>query len=223
MTEAQNKKWTKRCWIASAILFFMILVALGAMPPSASIKQCDFSEAASSYGDGVKKDILGFSLGMSEKEFKDRGGNNCSRLLASTNKSLEVEFTTQFNQKIIKEIKFRFRSGTSPADMISQVTEQFKIKPIKSNWQTEIRWAESTRPCKGPLFPFCVGGLIAEWQTDDMSLKLTLNDPAFESHPNDYILTLSSKAIMRLERQAEQDRVKEQEMRAREINPTQRF
>src|SRR5271157_3673013 len=143
-------------------------------------------------GAEVKKDILGFSPGMSKEEFLDRRKNGCG--------GLSAHFTTKLDQNLVKEIEFKFISGTPPVDMILQITEQFKIKPVKSDWRAEIQRATEVRPCKVLWSEtFCVGGLIAKWRLDEnLSLNLTLNSPAAGTRPNDYILTLSSEAVAKL-------------------------
>jgi hypothetical protein len=173
-------------------------------------------------GAGVKKDILGFFPGMSKEEFLGRTQNGCD--------GLSAEFTEKLDQNLVKKIAFKFMSGTPPTEMVASVSEQFRAKPTKPNWSAEIKHATQGHEC-----PFkettsihdlsaCVGGLIAKWRLEDnLILDLTLNSPAAGTRPNAYILTLSSEAIARLEAQAEQDRIKEQDMRVRKINPRQRF
>jgi hypothetical protein len=115
--------------------------------------------------------------------------------------------------------------------MIVMVTEQFNMKPIKSDWRAEIEHATETRPCQVYNFwsgvkepDLRTGGLIAEWWLDEnLRLNLTLNMPTAGANPNEYILTLSSEAPAKLEIETEQRREKEDEMRARTINPSQRF
>jgi hypothetical protein len=174
-------------------------------------------------GTEVKKDILGYFPGMSKEEFLGRRKNGCGGLTA--------QFTKKLDQNLIKEIQFKFMSGTPPAEMIHQVTEQFKIKPIKADWSAEIKHATEGRMEYMPAIFFgkgqyalVVGGLIAKWRLDqNLSLNLNLNKPAAGTTPNEYYLVLSNKGLARLETQTEQNRIKEQEMRLHSVNPRQRF
>ena len=159
---------------------------------------------------------------MSKDEFlANRKENGCGGLTA--------QFTEKLNQNLV-EIQFSFISGTSPAEMIAAVSEQFSARPTKSDWSAEIKYATQGHECSSrqttSLYDLvaCVGGLIAKWRLDDyLSLNLSLNRPAGGIKPNEYVLVLSSQAIANLDAESEQSRRREQEMRARVINPGQRF
>jgi hypothetical protein len=168
----------------------------------------------------VKKDILGFYPGMSKADFlSSRQSNGCGGLTA--------QFTEKLESNLVQEIDFRFESGTPPVEMIASISEQFGVQPTKSDWNAEIKYATQVHECPSNslIERFgCVGGTIARWKLDNsITLVLTLNSPAAGTRPNDYILSLSSNAIAGLDKQAETDRRRDQELRARAINPNQKF
>jgi hypothetical protein len=155
---------------------------------------------------------------MSKEEFIARKGNGCA--------DIKGEFTEKLDQNLVKEITLRFSSGTPSAEMIVAISEQFSARPTKPDWSTEITHATNPHLVHMPLgeYVWAVGGLIAKWRLDDnLSLNLTLNRPAAGANPNEYFLTLASDALAKLEVEAEQKRRKDEQMRARAINPTQRF
>jgi hypothetical protein len=68
----------------------------------------------------VKKDILGFFPGMSEAQFTTRK----EKCLQTDCGGISSELTKKLNPNLVKEITFKFSSGT-PAEMIVMITEQF--------------------------------------------------------------------------------------------------
>ena len=79
----------------------------------------------------VKKDILGFSPGMSKEEFIARKGNGCA--------DIKGEFTGKLDQNLVKEITLQFSSGTPPAAMIVAISEQFSAQREADEARLEYR------------------------------------------------------------------------------------
>lgn len=139
-----------------------------------------------------KNDIQGIRLGMTEEEAKT---------VVIPGKRPSLVFTKSLEPPRICEVKHVFQSGTAPREMISIVSEQFKMTPIKADWSAEIAHATTSR-----LEPFttmwgttkmvaAVGGLIAQWHSDGLALELTLNYPAIPNAPNEYILKLVDEEL----------------------------
>jgi hypothetical protein len=185
----------------------------------------------------VKRDILGFFPGMSKEEFDAREaqclqGDGCGFATGSQSSQwggVRRTLTEKLDRNLVKEVEFRFSSGTPPQEMIASISDQYGTNPVKPNWSAEIRSATIGHECPGRLPQTlsdlaCVGGLIAEWRLDEsLHLILKLNKPAAGGRPNEYYLILSSRALAALEEQPEKDRRREQDNRLRAINPQQRF
>ncbi|GLR90561.1 hypothetical protein [Bradyrhizobium iriomotense] len=134
-----------------------------------------------------KNDIQGIRLGMTERE---------ANVVITPGKRPSLVYTKSMEPSRIFEIEHIFQSGTSPREMISIVSEQFNMTPIKADWSAEIAHATTAR-----LEPFttlwgttklvvAVGGLLAQWRSAGLKLELRLNSPATANAPNEYILKL---------------------------------
>lgn len=134
-----------------------------------------------------KDDIQGIGLGMTERE---------ASIVITPGKRPSLVFTKALEPPRICEIEHIFQSGTSPREMISIVSDQFKMTPIKADWSAEIahattsRFEEFTTLWGTTKMVVAVGGLIAQWRSAGLKLELTLNHPATPNAPNEYILKL---------------------------------
>ena len=189
-----------------------------------------------------KQDLLGFFLGMSEAQFMEQAAAaGCKRRYttklvwareecSAPDGSMVLTFTDKIEERwILKEIQFKFTSGTGPEQMIAQVGEQFRGKHTKADWSAEISRAKSGRReymrawylRGGGDYVWVHGGTISEWsQGNGLILSLSLNQP---DAPNEYILTLTGGHVPQAEREAARRRLEEQEEKARSINPAPRF
>jgi hypothetical protein len=83
-----------------------------------------------------KQDIQGIRLGMTERE---------ANVVITPGKRPSLVFTKALEPPRICEIEHIFQSGTSPREMISIVSEQFNMTPIKADWSAEIAHATTSR------------------------------------------------------------------------------
>lgn len=145
-----------------------------------------------SYAGPVKKDLLGFIIGMKEVDamrlreicINDTSGRDC--------RPLEFTLTQSLAPNIVSTIKLKFLSGTEPAAIIDDLSTQYQSPPTKPDWSEEIARAKKPRmiDIRGTWF-WAVGGTIAEWKLDaDLTLRLALNRPGVEGRPHEYILDL---------------------------------
>jgi hypothetical protein len=167
-----------------------------------------------------KDDIQGIRLGMTERE---------ASIVITLGKRPSLVFTKALEPPRICEIEHTFQSGTSPREMISIVSEQFNMKPIKEDWSAEIAHATTSR-----LEPFttlwgstkllpAVGGLLAQWHSAGLKLELRLNYPATPNAPNEYILKLVDEDLEGSDIAAANAKRDERLDAQRAINPHPKF
>src|SRR5438132_6632073 len=88
----------------------------------------------------TKKDLRGFYPGMSKADFDQQfkkagcGGSACK----VDDGSLGFVFTKNLNPPALKEVIFKFKSGTPPQEMIAQISKQFNARPVKSDQKKDF-------------------------------------------------------------------------------------
>lgn len=181
-------------------------------------------------GRPIKKDLLGFSPGMTETEFKARqercaGDEEVCTIIRDGKGYTGISYasTIYLSPNVVREIVYRFSSGTPTEEMIRLISEQFNVAPVPGDWDQRILRAVKGYDC-GRGFYQCYGGLVSMWRLDrGLGLYLTLNTPGFGGRPNQYWLSLVSDTLAKLEKKAKQQQSEEREMRARAVNPQPRF
>jgi hypothetical protein len=178
------------------------------------------STAALPQAASKKDDIQGISLGMTERE---------ASIVITPGKRPSLVFTKALEPPRICEIVHIFQSGTSPREMISIVSEQFNMTPIKADWSAEIthattsRLEEFTTMWGTTKVVVAVGGLLAQWRSVGRKLELTLNHPATPNAPNEYILKLVDEDLKKGDVAAANAKRDERLDAQRAINPQPKF
>jgi hypothetical protein len=138
-------------------------------------------------------------------------------------------FTKALEPPRICEIEHIFQSGTSPREIISIVSEQFNMTPIKADWSAEIahattsRLEEFTTMWGTTKLVVAVGGLLAQWHSVGLKLELRLNRPATPNVPNEYILKLVGEDLKKRDLNAANAKRGEGLDAQRAINPQPKF
>lgn len=143
----------------------------------------------------TKNDIRGLSPGMTQAQaaehfpckklpgYQIQLYDNCD----FSDGSITLIFTKTLEPNLLKEINYKFVSGTGPKDMIAAVSQQFNAQLIKLDWSHEI--ADALRPNRSRRSLV----KIAAWNLDDNAvLELTSGRPTDGSQPYEYILKLTS-------------------------------
>ena len=68
-----------------------------------------------------------------------------ANIVITPGKRPSLVFTKALEPPRICETEHTFQSGTSPREMISVVSEQFNMPPIKADWSAEIAHATTSR------------------------------------------------------------------------------
>ena len=167
-----------------------------------------------------KHDIQGISLGMTEQE---------ANIVITPGKRPSLVFTKALEPSRICEIEHIFQSGTSPREMISIVSEQFNMTPVKADWSAEIAHATTSRLEEFTTMwgttnvVVAVGGPLAQWRSLGRKLELKLNRPATPNAPNEYILKLVDEDLKKRDVAAANAKRDEGLDAQRAINPKPKF
>lgn len=179
------------------------------------------SVACGSAAAEAKRDILGYSTGMSAAE--------ADSIVPAGKKPL-LEFTKELSVQRVNKITLAFESGTRPIEMITIVSREFAAQPVKSDWTAEILHAtiprrENLTTIFGTKLVWVVGGEIAAWQlaADDLTLKLRINRVASHEKPYEYYLILQDEGLARQERAIRAARTDEQRRVIQSIDPHPKF
>jgi len=179
----------------------------------------------------AKRELRGFFPGMSKEEVTEKGkAAGCSYAPSAGCKvddgELNFNFTKTLSPPLVREVVFRFKSGTQPAEMISQISSQFGVRPVKSNQQQDIIRAMGCKICYAIDRSGKVGGVLARWQLGNgLSLQLDLRDYTGVGRIEiaDYALFLTSQKVEAADKQAEQQARDVDAAKFRKVNPVPKF
>jgi len=173
----------------------------------------------------AKKDLRGFYPGMPSTAFDEQFKvANCGLTDCNVEGgSLRFIFTKNVTPPVLKEVSFKFESGTPPEEMIALTSTQFNVPPQKSDQKADIAYAKGHVEYVALFgkYTLVVGGRIAGWSLGNgLRLQLDLSGPGSVYK---YTLFLTSQKVIDADKQAEQ-RVKDADRaKLRAVNPAPKF
>lgn len=181
----------------------------------------------------TKKDILGFYPGMDKTEFDKQlvtvSKGDCTPFWNSGGCSLKLgKLTFNFNKdNLLRDISYKFFSGTDPEVIISQITTEYSIKPISQNHRDAIARARTGYTTViGSSSYVVMGGQIAQWELankDVLKLDFIRETDGNSKVNNQYTLVLLGRKLIDAEKALREKERADKERELRNVNPKPKF